>query len=109
VTDHTGEAGTGTQMATHEIALQRNGQFRLDDLVLGIVSLKPDDSDPAVRLGLRRLSTDETAQVVLRPEGSVTVLGHVIEALSIDRASTPQVRLRVLTEDDAIPGDAGHL
>lgn len=86
-------------MRTHELALQRNGQYRLEDLVVGIVSIKPSDEHPAARIGLRRLSTDETAQVVLRPGHPVAVLGHVLEALMIDRAGTPPLRIRVETGD----------
>lgn len=75
----------GGEMTHEEIELGKNAQRRVAGLVIGIMSLKPGDDDPAVRLGLRNLQTGGTEQSVFVPGVSQRLLGHTVEVVSIAR------------------------
>jgi hypothetical protein len=88
----------GGEMTHEEIELGKNAQRRVAGLVIGIMSLKPGDDDPAVRLGLRNLTTGGTEQAVFVPGVSQEMLGHTVEVVSITREPA-QVLLRVGAQD----------
>jgi hypothetical protein len=89
-------------MPTDEIAIERNALARSGDLSIGIMTIKPDDTDPAVRLSVSRISSGESARIVLRPGSPVAVLAHRLDVVAIDREGSPAVRLKV-TREDASP------
>jgi hypothetical protein len=87
------------------IWLRRNAQHHLAGLTIGILTVKPDPADPAVRLGVRDPESGELRQVVLRPGQPVTVFGRILVAEQIDRDAQDAVLLRI--EDTAPEPDHG--
>ena len=77
-----------------EVELARNAQYRVAGLDVGIITVKPDQADPAVLLAVRDPATDQVQQVVLRPGTPVTVLGCRLEAVDIQHQPKVRVRLR---------------
>lgn len=75
----------GSEMTRQEIELGRNAQRRVAGLVVGIMSVKPSDEQPAVRLGLRNLETGDTEQAVFEPGVPQQMLDHTVEVVSITR------------------------
>lgn len=90
-------------MTTEEIELGKNAQQRVAGLVVGIMSIKPGEDDPAVRLGLRNLASGDTEQAVFVPGIPQHLLEHTVEVVSIIREPAA-VRLRA--EPTAPPGAA---
>jgi hypothetical protein len=88
----------GGEMTREEIELGKHAQRRVASLVIGIMSIKPGDGDPAVRLGLRNLDTGATEQGVFVPGVPQQRLGHHVEVLSITR-EPPLVVLRAEPEE----------
>lgn len=86
-------------MAHEEVLLRSDGQFPVAGLVLAIVSIKPGDDDPAVRIGVRSLSTGETQQVILRPAKPQHVLGHVLEVVQVTREPERTARVAVQADE----------
>ena len=83
------------------IELGKNAQVRVADLVIGIMSIKPSDEEPAVRLGVRNLTTGQTDQVVFVPGVAKHLLDHTLEVVSINRQPPASVVLRA--ESDEVP------
>lgn len=86
-------------MAVEEVVLRKGGQHRVAALTVGIMAMKPSDDEPAVRLGLRNMTTDEADQVVFKPGEPQHLLDHTLEVVSIARTPRQVVLLRV--EPDA--------
>jgi hypothetical protein len=90
----------GGDMTAEEIELGKNAQRRVAGLVVGIMSIKPDEDAPAVRLGLRNLETGASEQGVFVPAVSRQVLDHTVEVVSIAQ-DPPLVVLRVESAQSA--------
>lgn len=83
------------EMAVEEVELRKGAQHHVGALTVAIISIKPSDDDPAVRLGLRNLTTDEADQVVFKPGEPQHLLDHTLEVVTITRSPQPVVLLRV--------------
>lgn len=83
----------GGDRTREEIELGKNAQRRVAGLVVGIMSIKPSDDHPAVRLGLRNLETGDTEQAIFAPGTPQQLLHHTVEVVSITR-EPPCVVLR---------------
>lgn len=83
------------------IELGRNAQIHVADLVVGIMSIKPSDDEPAVRLGIRNLTTGQSEQAVFVPGVVQHLLDHSLEVLSINRQPPGSVVLRA--QPDEVP------
>jgi hypothetical protein len=81
------------------IELGRNAQIRVADLVVGIMSIKLSDEAPAVRLGLRNLTTGDREQVVFVPGEAQHLLDHTLEVVSINRQPPGSVVLRAAPDE----------
>lgn len=88
-------------MAVEEVELRKSAQHHVAALTVGIMSIKPSRDDPAVRLGLRNLTTDEADQVVLKPGEPQHLLDHTLEVVTIARSPRPVVLLRVEPDEVA--------
>ncbi len=86
-------------MTREEIEIGKSAQQRVAGLVVGSMSIKPADEEPAVRLGLRNLRTGVAEQVVFVPGESQRLLDHTVEVISITR-EPPTVLIRA--EPDAV-------
>jgi len=86
-------------MTREEIEIGKNAQQRVAGLVVGIMSIKPAEEEPAVRLGLRNLTTGVAEQVVFVPDEAQRLLDHTVEVVSITR-EPPTVLIRA--EPDAV-------
>ena len=81
------------------IELGRSAQIQVADLVVGIMSIKPSDDQPAVRLGVRNLTTGQTEQVVFVPGKAQHLLDHTLEVISINRQPPASVVLRAAPDE----------
>lgn len=88
-------------MAHEEVLLRSDGQFTVAGVVLAIVSIKPNDDVPAVRVGVRNLASGATQQVVLRPGQPQQVLAHVLEVVRITREPERTALVRVQADEPA--------
>jgi hypothetical protein len=78
-----------------EAELRQNAQHHVGGFDLGIMSVKPDDEDPAVLLAVRDPQRDEVKRVVVRPGQPREVFGRRLEVLSIVREPRALVRVRL--------------
>jgi hypothetical protein len=89
----------GSESTEQGTELGRSAQIQVADLVVGILSIKPSDDDPAVRLGVRNLKTGQTEQMVFVPGEPRPLLDHTLEVLSINRQPPESVVLRAQPDE----------
>ena len=90
-------------MTREELELGKDAERRVAGLVIGIMSIKPTDEDPAVRLGVRNLDTEGSEQGVFVRGVPQQLLGHTVEVVSITR-EPPLVVLRAEPEPEGEVG-----